>query len=76
MASAGCPNCKLLLVQASRRQGNGLNIAQKTAAMLGATVISDSWGGTTAGAVAMTQEPVLRRAPYKTGIFVASGDDG
>jgi hypothetical protein len=76
MASAACPNCKLLLVQATDDMGDGLNIGQKTAAMLGATVVSDSWGDTTAGASAMMQEQYFNVAPYKTGIFIAAGDDG
>ncbi|HEX9100718.1 MAG TPA: S53 family peptidase, partial [Polyangia bacterium] len=76
MASAACPNCKLLLVQATDDMGDGLNIAQKTAAMLGATVVSDSWGDTTAGASAMMQEKFFDVSPYKTGIFIAAGDNG
>lgn len=45
MASAACPKCKLLVVQANDNLGNGLEVGQNTAAALGATVISDSWGG-------------------------------
>ncbi|HEX7704164.1 MAG TPA: hypothetical protein VF403_25655, partial [Kofleriaceae bacterium] len=45
MASAGCPKCKILVVQAQDDQGDGLNIANTTAATLSATVVSNSWGG-------------------------------
>ncbi|HEY2748398.1 MAG TPA: S53 family peptidase, partial [Polyangia bacterium] len=75
MASAACPNCKILVVQAEDDQGDGLDIAQAAAAKLGATVISNSWGGTTQGSDAMSQEMYFTLTT-KTGIFVASGDDG
>ena len=45
MASAACPKCKLLVVMADDDQGDGLFIANNTAASLHATVISNSWGG-------------------------------
>src|SRR5690349_9733257 len=45
MASAACPKCKLIVVQADDDQGDGLMIANNTAASLHATVISNSWGG-------------------------------
>ena len=73
MASAACPNCKLLLVEANDDQSDGLFIAQNAAAQLGATVISNSWGG--------PEDRV--RSSYETyfnhsgvGIFVAAGDAG
>jgi len=45
MVSAACPKCNILVVQATDNAGDGLFIAQNAAAALGATVISNSWGG-------------------------------
>jgi subtilase family serine protease len=45
MASAVCPNCKILLVEASSSSFANLAAAEDTAARLGATVISNSYGG-------------------------------
>jgi subtilase family serine protease len=44
-ASAICPKCKLLLVQANSPSFIDLGVAVNTAARLGATVISNSYGG-------------------------------
>jgi hypothetical protein len=75
MVSAGCPKCKLVLVEANDDISNGLFIANNAAAALGATVISNSWG--------MSEEPGNPVTQYESyfnhtgiGIFVASGDDG
>ena len=44
--SAICPRCKIDLVEAANDTGNGLFIAEQTAATtLGARYISNSWGG-------------------------------
>jgi subtilase family serine protease len=45
MASAICPNCKILLVEARTSSIANLGTAVNTAARLGATVISNSYGG-------------------------------
>ena len=45
MASAICPECKLLLVEANDNFSNNLGAAVNEAAALGATAISNSWGG-------------------------------
>jgi subtilase family serine protease len=45
MASAVCPNCKILLVEASSAQFTSLASAVDTAARLGANAISNSYGG-------------------------------
>jgi hypothetical protein len=75
MASAACPKCKLLLVLANSDQDDGLFIAQASAAKLGATVISNSWGSSeTAQDPASTYEHFF--AIPGPGIFVASGDSG
>ena len=45
MASAICPNCHILLVEATSSSFSNLGTAENTAARLGATVISNSYGG-------------------------------
>ena len=51
MVSAICPLCKIDLVEADNDTGNGLYIAEQTAATtLGAKYISNSWGGSEASA--------------------------
>jgi hypothetical protein len=45
MASAICPGCKILLVEASSPSTANLGAAVNRAALLGATVISNSYGG-------------------------------
>jgi subtilase family serine protease len=48
MASAICPNCHILLVEASTNSFANLGAAENRAASLGASVISNSWGGSDA----------------------------
>ena len=45
MASAICPSCKILLVEAKTNSFANLSIAVDQAARMGATVISNSYGG-------------------------------
>jgi subtilase family serine protease len=45
MASAVCPNCKILLVEASSASYTSLGTAENEAVTLGAKVVSNSWGG-------------------------------
>jgi subtilase family serine protease len=45
MASAVCPNCHILLVEGNTAAFTDLAAAEDTAARLGATVISNSYGG-------------------------------
>ena len=45
MVSAICPNCKILLVEAKNNQSANLYAAVDTAVRLGATVVSNSYGG-------------------------------
>lgn len=76
MASAACPTCKLLLVQADNDTSDGLMLAQATAASLGASVISNSWGGPESkNSLGSTQEKFFQLGKPVT-IFVAAGDDG
>lgn len=44
MASAICPNCKIILVEANDNSDASLAAAEDQAVKLGATVISNSWG--------------------------------
>jgi len=74
MASAACPLCKLILVEANDDQGTGLFVAQNAAASLGASVISDSWGGPSDGTDATLDTQYFTHAGVA--IFVASGDSG
>jgi hypothetical protein len=45
MVSAACPNCHILLVEASSNTNTDLYTAEDEAATLGATEISNSWAG-------------------------------
>src|SRR3954453_21006450 len=45
MVSAVCPNCHILLVESTTNLDSDLYAAEDTAARLGATEISNSWGG-------------------------------
>jgi len=77
MVSAACPKCRILVVQATDNLGSGLDLGQNAAAMLGATVISDSWGGaesTTAPAATSGEEAFFNHPGVA--IFVSAGDDG
>src|SRR5580692_3637478 len=47
MASAICPECNIVLVEATNDSGTGLYVAENTAASL-AGYVSNSWGGTEA----------------------------
>ena len=73
MASAACPSCKLILVEATDDQGDGLFIANNGAATLHPTVISNSWGGPESGGES-SYEGYFNHGSI--GIFVASGDSG
>jgi hypothetical protein len=45
MVSAACPNCHILLVEATNNSDSNLDKAEDEAATLGATEISNSWAG-------------------------------
>jgi uncharacterized protein (TIGR03382 family) len=74
MASAACPNCKILVVQATDDSGDGLDQANATAASLGATVISNSWGGPYSSGDATYETTDFNQPGHA--IFVAAGDNG
>lgn len=74
-AHATCQNCRILLVEASSSSYENLAAAELTAGKLGATEISNSWGGPEAG------EPAAKEnitAFNQTGIVItaSAGDDG
>ncbi|HVN68233.1 MAG TPA: S8 family serine peptidase [Candidatus Binatia bacterium] len=45
MVSATCPNCTIYLVEAKTNSSKNLYAAEKEAVKLGATVVTNSWGG-------------------------------
>lgn len=49
MVSATCPNCHIIIVEANSASNANLNAAENEAAALGATVISNSYGGSESG---------------------------
>ena len=73
MASAACPTCKIVLVEADDDEGNGLYLANDGAAKLSPTVVSNSWGGVEDGTEA-SLETHFNHAGI--GYFASSGDDG
>src|ERR1700729_1780192 len=70
VARAVCQNCKILLVEANGPSPPDLEEAEETAVKLGATEISNSWGG--------PQEAFSSEAFDHPGIVItaAAGDDG
>jgi Subtilase family len=49
MVSAACPNCTIDLVEANSNDTNDLGAAEVEAVKLGATIVSNSWGGSCTG---------------------------
>jgi Subtilase family len=45
MVSASCPNCTIYLVEANNNVGSNLYAAETEAVKLGATIVTNSWGG-------------------------------
>jgi len=72
MVSAMCPNCKILLVQASSATYGNLATAVRTAAKMGAHVISNSYGGSESGS--STYESAYNQAGVA--VTVSTGDSG
>jgi subtilase family serine protease len=71
MASAICPNCKIVLVEASSSSLANLAKAESTAKSLGATVISNSYGGSE-----FSGESTYASQYSGVPITVSSGDNG
>ncbi len=72
MASAMCPNCKIILVEATSASFANLAAAENTAARLGAHVISNSYGGGESGS--QSYEPSYDHPGIA--ITVSAGDSG
>ena len=73
MASAICPNCKILLVEARNNSFANLAAAVDRAAALGATVISNSYGGSEYSTEVNDQSHYNHPG---VAITVSSGDNG
>jgi hypothetical protein len=74
MASAICPSCHILLVEATSPTTANLGAAVNTAVSLGATVVSNSYGGSES-----STDPTTTTQFYShpgVGIFASSGDGG
>src|SRR6202007_2437443 len=72
MVSAMCPNCHILLVQATNPSDNNLSASVNTAVRLGATVVSNSYGGPETGSQGF--EPAYNHPGVA--ITASSGDGG
>lgn len=69
MVSAACPDCKILLVEASSASFANLGTAVNTAARLGATAISNSYGGSDSAASSAYDHPGIA-------VTASTGDAG
>jgi subtilase family serine protease len=74
MVSAICPNCHILLVEASSSSMANLGKAVNTAAALGANVISNSWGGNASSSDASFDAAYFTHPGVA--ITASSGDSG
>jgi subtilase family serine protease len=72
MVSAVCPNCRILLVEASSNSLANLLTAENTAAALGANVISNSWGAGEFGSESLYDGYFQHGIP----ITASTGDSG
>jgi subtilase family serine protease len=73
MVSAICPNCHILLVEASSASFTNLSAAVDRAAIMGATVISNSYGGSEFSSETSQQSHYNHPG---VAITVSSGDNG
>jgi subtilase family serine protease len=73
MVSAVCPNCHILLVEATTNLNTDLYASENTAAALGANAISNSWGGDESSDEA-TNDTYFNHPGIA--ITVSSGDNG
>jgi subtilase family serine protease len=74
MAGVGCPNCKILLVEANSQSQTDLGAAVNTAVSMGAAVVSNSYGFPEAS----TQGQLDTEFYHHIGvaIFASAGDSG
>jgi hypothetical protein len=79
VSHAVCQNCRVVLVEADAASFSDLETAEETAASLGATEISNSWGGPECSKVGRRTECGEDSAAFNhQGIVItaAAGDDG
>ncbi|GHJ98294.1 S53 family peptidase [Streptomyces sp. NPDC003753] len=74
MVSAACPNCKILLVEASSASMTNLGTAVNTAVRLGAKFVSNSYGGSESSSDATYDSSYFNHPGVA--ITVSSGDNG
>ncbi|MFD5819491.1 putative Ig domain-containing protein [Streptomyces sp. NPDC127038] len=73
MVSAVCPNCNIILVEASSANDSDLGIAENEAVALGAKFVSNSWGGSESSS--QTSEDTSYFKHPGVAITVSSGDE-
>jgi hypothetical protein len=74
MASAACPSCKILLVEANSASMSDLGAAVNAAVKLGANVVSNSYGGSEDSSAPTTDQQYFNHAGVT--ITASSGDGG
>lgn len=74
MVSAACPNCRILLVEASSSSMTNLGTAVNTAVNLGARFVSNSYGGSESSSDATYDSSYFNHPGVA--ITVSSGDNG
>ena len=74
MVSAVCPNCNIILVEASSANDTDLGTAENEAVALGAKFVSNSWGGSEAST--QTSEDTSYFKHPGVAITVSAGDSG
>jgi subtilase family serine protease len=74
MASAICPKCNILLVEASSASLNNLGTAVNEAVTLGANTVSNSYGGSESSSETTTETNFFKHAGVA--ITASSGDSG
>jgi uncharacterized membrane protein YqgA involved in biofilm formation len=74
MVSAICPNCKILLVEATTNSFVNLGTSVDTAVSLGAVAVSNSYGGAESASEATTLDPYYNHPGVA--VTVSTGDCG
>ncbi|MFJ5301879.1 putative Ig domain-containing protein [Streptomyces sp. NPDC088350] len=74
MVSAVCPNCNIILVEASSATDSDLGTAENEAVALGAKFVSNSWGGSESSS--QTSEDTSYFKHPGVAITVSAGDSG
>jgi subtilase family serine protease len=69
-----CQTCRILLVEARTASFNDLTMAENTAASMGATEVSNSWGASDSATLASTYSSSFNHPGIA--VVAASGDDG